>query len=92
MSSPRGLELPPIQLGEELQHFRRVQISESTKPIRDIGEALHRLTVDNTDAAANAFVGLKSYLAWQVDPAKDTDNLNLEEAKGRFQTAVDSGN
>jgi hypothetical protein len=75
-----------------LQHFRRVQISESTKPIRDLGEALDRLTVDNTDAAANAFVGLKSYLAWEVDPARDTDSLNLAEAKARFQTAVDSGN
>ncbi|KAK3314160.1 hypothetical protein B0H66DRAFT_594935 [Apodospora peruviana] len=85
----RGPELPPIQLAEELQHFRRVHISEPAEPIRDMDEALSRLAEDSIDATANAFIGLHDLIAWEENPQGYRGGPS--EAKCCFMTAINSG-
>lgn len=51
-------------------------------------EALSRLAADSTDAAANAFIGLHHFIAWEEDPERLG---GPREAKRCLQTVVNSG-
>ncbi|KAK0618888.1 hypothetical protein B0T14DRAFT_565795 [Immersiella caudata] len=81
-------QLPQMQRAEDLQHFRRIHISEPAKPIRNMDEALCRLAADSTDATANAFLGLHHIIEYGKDPQSFSGRLS--NAKRHFQTAVKS--
>ncbi|KAK4157975.1 hypothetical protein C8A00DRAFT_29046 [Chaetomidium leptoderma] len=88
-----GEDLPPMmQLAdEEYQHFRRVQIQEPVQPVQHIDEALRRLEEDNTDAAANAFIGLRMLcLAEESYHQIEADPFHFEEATRYLDTAIRS--
>jgi len=81
--------LPPIQPDEELQHFRRIHISEPVEPVRDMDEALSRLAADRTDSAANVFLGLHYFSSWLIGPVLEKGHLGTAEYY--FRAAVKSG-
>lgn len=52
-----GPQLPPMQLEEEPEAFRRVKFYQASQPIENLGDARYRLDKDARDLAANAFFG-----------------------------------
>ncbi|KAI8666780.1 hypothetical protein NCS57_00904800 [Fusarium keratoplasticum] len=52
-----GPQLPPMQLEEEPEAFRRVTFYQTSPPIKDFEDARYRLDKDARDPAANAFFG-----------------------------------
>ena len=89
LGAPPPPPLPPILSDGDLQHFRRIHISEPVEPIRDMVEALSRLAADSTDAAANAFLGLHCLISWIKE--SDRGMGALIKARDHFEAAVESG-
>jgi hypothetical protein len=82
-----GPKLPQMQLMEEMQYFRRVQLYELSEPIRDMDDANDRIAVDSTDSNANAYIGLR--LLQRAEETEDNEDFQL--AKTHLKTAVHSG-
>lgn len=92
LQNPRGDGLPQLQLpADEYQHFHRVQIQEPIEPIQDIDEAYRRLDENETDAMANAFVGLEALQRAEESADQDNAIRYFDEAVQRLETAVRPG-
>ncbi|EEU39257.1 uncharacterized protein NECHADRAFT_43464 [Fusarium vanettenii 77-13-4] len=52
-----GPKLPPMQVEEEPEAFRKVKLYQASQPMEDIDEALELLDKDTLNPAANAFAG-----------------------------------
>jgi hypothetical protein len=71
-------------VGDGSEHFRRVQIQEPGRPIRNASEAFRRLAEDMTDGTAHAFIGAEMLSRGEAD-LKNNDEGN---AAARFLEAV----
>lgn len=82
-----GPQLPPMQLQEEPEAFRRVIFSQTSQPIKDFEDALERLGKDDRDPAANAFFGFTCLL----DGEECGDADLFRRSKEHLEITVTSG-
>lgn len=76
-----------MQPDEDLHHFRRVQIRESSESIHDINTAKAILKVDSMNPTANTFLALRL-----IQEAQDSGNLAVLETSTRhLEIAISSG-
>jgi hypothetical protein len=71
-------------IGDGSEHFRRVQIHEPGRPIRNVQEAFRRLAEDMSDATAHAFIGVEMISRAEAD----LENNNEDDATVHFLEAV----
>lgn len=83
-------QLPPMQLDEDFQHFRRVQVHEPLAPVRDIEDAYRRLDAESGDPAAHAFIGVQLFLGFLEEGTGD--NSSLELSREHLSAAITIGN
>ncbi|KAI1299458.1 hypothetical protein F5Y03DRAFT_250448 [Xylaria venustula] len=81
--------LPPLEVAQEMNVFRRIQVNESGEAVRDLEDAHRRLAVNDSDPEANAYIGLR--LA--QDALKDSLNSNtLKRSRKYIEMAIASDN
>ncbi|KAK0766523.1 hypothetical protein N5P37_000248 [Trichoderma harzianum] len=91
-TSALGPELPSMRIDEELHHFRRIQIRESSGPIHDIDTAEAILRTDFMDPVANTFLALRLIQLAEEDGDPEALEMAieyLEDAISSDSTAVD---
>ncbi|RSL68999.1 hypothetical protein CEP54_002571 [Fusarium duplospermum] len=81
-----GPQLPPIQLKEKPEAFRRVKFCQPSQPIEDLDDARYRLDKDARDPAANAFFG---FLCLQDGDERGDVDL-IRRSKQHLETTVTS--
>ncbi|KAM6524579.1 hypothetical protein FALCPG4_010188 [Fusarium falciforme] len=81
-----GPQLPPMQLEEEPEAFRRVTFYQTSLPIRDFEDARYRLDKDARDPAANAFFG---FMCLRDGEERGDDDL-FRRSKQHLETTVAS--
>jgi hypothetical protein len=83
-------------VGDGSEHFRRVQIQEPGRPIRNVSEAFHRLAEDMTDATALAFIGAEMLSRGEADLKNGDEGsaaaVNFLEAVQWLRAALELGN
>ena len=82
-----GPQLPPMQLEEEPEAFRRVTFYQTSPPIKDFEDARYRLDKDARDPAANAFFGFTCL----QDGEERGDADLLRRSKQHLEITVTSG-
>jgi hypothetical protein len=80
-------QLPSMKPPTDVQHFRRVQIRQTSEPIRDIQTAEGILRTDLSDAAANTYVALE--LLQEADRTLNDELLAI--AKRHLEISISSG-
>ncbi|PKK54794.1 hypothetical protein CI102_311 [Trichoderma harzianum] len=80
-------ELPSMRIDEELHHFRRIQIRESSGPIHDIDTAEAILRTDFMDPVANTFLALRLIQLAEEDGDPEALEMAIEYLEDAISSA-----